>query len=86
MNKHDPAEVITSLLRGPESKRVMDKLGIDSSEVSRFLSGQRGFRIDQINDILEFGDYEIERRPRLRFLNEIAVSHLSQECARLAGR
>lgn len=86
MSKHDPAEVIASLLRGPESKRLMDKLGIDSSEVSRFLSGQRGFRIDQIKDIFEAADYEIERRPRLQFLNEIAVSHLSQECARLSGR
>lgn len=86
MTEPDPTEVIANLLRGPESKRAMDELGIDSSETSRFLSGQRGFRFEQIKAMLQLAGLELISTQRLSALTVMASVGVSYECGRIAGR
>jgi len=68
MRRPDLVDMLIELLRGPESKRTADVLGLDSSEVSRFISGQRGLNKDQIRKATELTDSVLVTR---RYLDSV---------------
>lgn len=82
LNKPDITESLISLLRGPESKRVAEKLGWDSSQVSRFLSGDLGIKRDQLNTVIELCALAVVSRPYLDAIFLIGKVGMSCECAR----
>lgn len=82
LSKPDISEAIGALLRGPESKRVAEKLGWDSSQVSRFLNGQQGIGRDQLNVIIELCDLVVVSRRYLDAISLLASTGVSCECAR----
>lgn len=82
MNRPDVNESLAALLRGPESKRAAETLGLDSSEVSRFLAGQRGLNREQINTAIELCGLVVVSRRYLDALSQLAGTGVSCECAR----
>lgn len=82
LNRPDVNEALASLLRGPEGKGVAERLGLDSSEVSRFLAGQRGLNRDQINMAIELCGLVVVSRRYLDAPSRLATTGVSCECAR----
>ncbi|WP_024904492.1 hypothetical protein [Robbsia andropogonis] len=68
MKRPDLVEMLVDLLRGPDGKRAADALGLESSEVSRFISGQRGLTKDQLNKAMELTNAVIVTR---RYLDSV---------------
>lgn len=82
MGKPDLTEALVGLLRGPESKRAAEKLGWDSSQVSRFLSGDLGIKREQLNTAIDLTAMALVTRPYLDSIRHIALVGMSCECAR----
>lgn len=82
MTRPDLIEMLSRLLRGPESKRAADALGLESSEVSRFLSGQRGLNRDQIGTAIELCGLAVVSRQYLDAVCLIGQVGMHCECAR----
>ncbi|KKB61529.1 DNA-binding protein [Robbsia andropogonis] len=82
MTRPDLIEKLCGLLRGPESKRAAEALNLDSSEVSRFLSGQRGLNRDQIGKAIELCDLALVSRGYLDAVCLIGQVGMHCECAR----
>lgn len=83
LNRPDLNEELSKLLRGPRSKTAADELGLDSSEVSRFLSGQRGLNRDQIVKAVEMCGFVLVTPSYLNAVCYLAGTGVSCECARL---
>lgn len=75
-----------ALLRGPESKRAAERLGWDSSQVSRFLSGDLGIKREQLNTAIELSGKDLIDVDEHLLLVKLASKALGYECARLTGR
>jgi len=82
LSRPDLHEELCKLLRGPEGKRAAEALGFDSSEVSRFLSGQRGLLKDQINKAIELCGMVVVSVPYLNSICHLASTGIACECAR----
>ena len=82
LNKPDITESLIGLLRGPESKRVAEKMNWDSSQVSRFLSGDLGIKIEQLNTAIELCGLAVVSRTYLDAVCLIGKVGMSCECAR----
>ncbi|MDR5815822.1 DNA-binding protein [Caballeronia sp. LZ033] len=82
MLKPDITESLVALLRGPESKRAAEKLGWDSSQVSRFLSGELGIKKEQLNTAIELTSLAVVTRQYLDAMWVIGKVGMSCECAR----
>jgi hypothetical protein len=82
LTQPDLNESLTGLLRGPETKRTADALGLDSSEVSRFLSGQRGLNKDQIRIAISLCGLALVSREYLDAVCLLGKVGMSCECAR----
>ena len=82
LNKPDITEALVGLLRGPEAKRAMEKLGWDSAQVSRFLSGDLGIKREQLNIAIELCSLTVVSRSYLDAVCLIGKVGMSCECAR----
>lgn len=82
MAKPSLAQALRDVLTGHERKRAADKLGWDPSEVSRFLSGQRGILLDDLDKAIEVTEYAMVTRPYLDAIATLCKVGAACECAR----
>lgn len=75
-------EALRRALTGLDKKRVADKIGWDASEVSRFLGGQRGVLINEIDDVIEVVEFALVSRPYLDAITTLCKVGAACECAR----
>ncbi|GGX32628.1 hypothetical protein GCM10007242_44450 [Pigmentiphaga litoralis] len=73
------------LLTNPSSKTdAREALGMDDSQVSRFLSGQAGIPIDKIDRAIQVAGMVLVRPDYLKALSHLADTGVNCACA-LAG-
>lgn len=82
MAKPNIERALREILTGPERKRAAEQLGWDASEVSRFLSGQRGVLIHEIDRAIEIAEYALVSRPYLDAIATLCKVGAACECAR----
>ncbi|MBB3257685.1 hypothetical protein F4827_002550 [Paraburkholderia bannensis] len=82
MAKPNIEQALRDLLTGPERKRAAEFMGWDASEVSRFLSGQRGVMITEINKAIEVAGFALVSRPYLDAIATLCKVGAACECAR----
>lgn len=75
-------EALRRALTGLDKKRVADRIGWDASEVSRFLGGQRGVLITEIDDVIEVVEFALVSRPYLDAITTLCKVGAACECAR----
>ena len=75
-------EALRRALTGPDKKRVADKIGWDASEVSRFLGGQRGVLITEIDAAIEVAEFALVSRVYLDAISTLCKVGAACECAR----
>lgn len=75
-------EALRRALTGLDKKRVADKIGWDASEVSRFLGGQRGVLITEIDAVIEVVEFALVSRPYLDAISTLCKVGAACECAR----
>ncbi|EGD06604.1 putative phage DNA-binding protein [Burkholderia sp. TJI49] len=69
-------------MNGPDRKRAAEALGWDPSEVSRFLNGQRGVMIGEIDKAIDVAGYALVSRPYLDAIATLCKVGAACECAR----
>lgn len=82
MAKPNIEKALRAVLTGPARKEAADKIGWDASEVSRFLSGQRGVLINEIDKVVEIAGYSLVSRPYLDAISTLCKVGAACECAR----
>jgi hypothetical protein len=82
MSRPNIEKALRSVLSGPERKEAADRIGWDPSEVSRFLSGQRGVLIGEIDKAIEVAGYTLVSRPYLDAIATLCKVGAACECAR----
>jgi predicted transcriptional regulator len=82
MAKPNIEEALRRALTGFDKKRVADQLGWDASEVSRFLGGQRGILINEIDRAIEVAEFALVSRPYLDAIATLCKVGAACECAR----
>lgn len=82
MAKPNIEQALRDMLTGPDRKRAAEKIGWDASEVSRFLSGQRGVMINEIDKAIEVAEYALVSRPYLDAIATLCKVGAACECAR----
>lgn len=82
MAKPNISQALREVLTGQERKRAADVLGWDPSEVSRFLSGQRGVLLDDIDKAIEVAGFALVSRPYLDAMATMCKVGAACECAR----
>ncbi|WP_081060821.1 DNA-binding protein [Burkholderia gladioli] len=75
-------QALRAVLTGPERKRAAELIGWDASEVSRFLSGQRGVLIGEIDKAIDVAGYALVSRPYLDAVATLCKVGAACECAR----
>lgn len=75
-------QALRRALTGLDKKRVADQIGWDASEVSRFLGGQRGVLITELDAVIEVVEYAIVSRPYLDAITTLCKVGAACECAR----
>ncbi|KGE06465.1 DNA-binding protein [Burkholderia gladioli] len=75
-------QALRAVLTGPERKRAAELIGWDASEVSRFLSGQRGVLIGEIDKAIDAAGYALVSRPYLDAVATLCKVGAACECAR----
>ncbi|PXW28234.1 hypothetical protein SAMN05445871_4053 [Paraburkholderia caballeronis] len=73
---------LRAVLTGPDRKRAAEQLAWDASEVSRFLSGQRGVLIGEIDRAIDVAGYALVSRPYLDAIAVLGKVGVACECAR----
>ncbi|MGF6643139.1 DNA-binding protein [Paraburkholderia sp. GAS82] len=82
MAKPNIEQTLRDVLTGPDRKRVAEQLGWDASEVSRFLSGQRGVLIAEIDKAIDVAGFALVSRPYLDAISTLCKVGAACECAR----
>lgn len=82
MSKPNIEHALREVLTGGERKRAADKLGWDSSEVTRFLGGQRGILITEIQAAIDVVEYALVSRPYLDAIATLCKVGAACDCAR----
>jgi len=82
MAKPSLAQALRDVLTGHERKRAADMMGWDPSEVSRFLSGQRGILLDDVDKAIEVAGFALVSRPYLDAISTLCKVGAACECAR----
>lgn len=82
MAKPNIEHALRDLLNGPDRKRAAEQMGWDASETSRFLSGQRGILINEIDKAIELAEYALVSRPYLDAIATLCKVGAACECAR----
>lgn len=82
MAKPNIEQALRDLLTGKERKAVAEALGLDASEVSRFLSGQRGLMLQDIEKAIDLAGYALVSRPYLDAIATLCKVGAACECAR----
>jgi hypothetical protein len=82
MAKPNIEQALRRALTGPDKKRVADMIGWDPSEVSRFLGGQRGLLITEIDRAIDVVEYALVSRPYLDAISTLCKVGAACECAR----
>lgn len=75
-------QALRDVLTGASRKDAAEKIGWDASEVSRFLSGQRGVLISEIDKAIEVAGYTLVSRPYLDAIATLCKVGAACECAR----
>lgn len=85
MRRPSIERALRQLLTNPATRgNAREKLEMDDSQVSRFLSGQAGLPIDKIDRALDLVDMVLVRPAYLAAMVELADTGVSCSCA-LAG-
>lgn len=82
MAKPNIEQALRAVLTGPERKSAADRLGWDASEVSRFLSSQRGVLIGEIDRAIDVAAFALVSRPYLDAISTLCKVGAACECAR----
>lgn len=82
MAKPNIEQALRRALTGTDKKRVAEKIGWDASEVSRFLGGQRGVLITELDAAIEAAEYAIVSRTYLDAITTLCQVGAACECAR----
>ncbi|KIP13968.1 putative phage DNA-binding protein [Burkholderia sp. MSHR3999] len=82
MAKPNIEQALRDVLTGPDRKRAAEQLGWDASEVSRFLSGQRGLMITDFEKAIDVAGYALVSRPYLDAIATLCKVGAACECAR----
>ncbi|ONX96354.1 DNA-binding protein [Burkholderia cenocepacia] len=82
MAKPNIEKALRDVLNGPDRKRAAEALGWDPSEVSRFLNGQRGVMIGEIDRATDVAGYALVSRPYLDAIATLCKVGAACECAR----
>jgi hypothetical protein len=82
MAKPNIEQALRDLLTGADRKRVAEQLGWDASEVSRFLSGQRGLMIGDVQRAIDVAGFALVSRPYLDAISTLCKVGAACECAR----
>lgn len=82
----DLTDSLVELLRGPETKRAAESLGWDSSQVSRFLSGELGIKKPQLNIAVSLCKKSVIDFDEHLHLLRCAQENASYKYAQLSGR
>lgn len=82
MAKPNIEQALRDVLTGPDRKSAADKIGWDASEVSRFLSGQRGVLISEIDKAIEVAGFALVSRPYLDAISTLCKVGAACDCAR----
>jgi hypothetical protein len=84
-----PVSLLRQAISHHGQKIVASELGCDASKISRFLTGELGLRIDELEKILAFcgitlveeqGDYEIVDKEELMAYKIIATRKMMRDC------
>lgn len=82
MAKPNIEKALRDVLTGPDRKRAAEVLGWDASEVSRFLSGQRGVMIHEFEKAIDIAGFALVSRPYLDAIATLCKVGAACECAR----
>jgi hypothetical protein len=82
MAKPNIEQTLRDVLTGPDRKRAAEQIGWDASEVSRFLSGQRGVLISEIDKAIDVAGFALVSRPYLDAISTLCKVGAACECAR----
>lgn len=82
MAKPNIEKALRAVLTGSSRKEAADTIGWDASEVSRFLSGQRGVLIHEVDKVIEVAGYMLVSRPYLDAIATLCKVGAACECAR----
>ncbi|MGS1060557.1 DNA-binding protein [Burkholderia glumae] len=83
--KPDIEQALRDVFTGPERKAAAERLGWDNSEVSRFLSGQRGVLINEFEGAMELAGYVPVTPKYLDAISTLCVVGAACQCARNGG-
>jgi len=82
MAKPNIEQALREALTGSDRKRAAEQIGWDASEVSRFLSGQRGVLITEIDKAIDVAGFALVSRPYLDAISTLCKVGAACECAR----
>lgn len=82
MTRPNIEQALRDILTGATRKDAADRIGWDPSEVSRFLSGQRGVLIGEIDKAIDVAGYALVSRPYLDAIATLCKVGAACECAR----